>query len=455
MQLIPQLINLPAFSLTGLSFLYVILPLFCFVHSLSPARAKAAVLLGLSLLFCVMAMPGALFFLILSTLFDYVMIRLMRYSDNNGSIQAKRLALAASVIKSAVLVIYLRGLEVPALPALGASVIAVSGTGAVFGFYRREYSCEVNFLTFCLYSLFFPRLYAGPLCAYDDFAQSLKTPKTGAAAMISGFGIYITGALKAGVLGPQLAGVYFRLYAFAPDDQTVLSHWLTLLLFALCLYYLLSGLCDMARGIGLMFGLELHGDFYYPYQSRNITDFFGRFSVTVTGALRRILDHDKIIARGAKYAIPLLLAEGVLLGLWLGTGIQFALWGLYLAVFAVMERYLYPKLLEGAPVFIGRVLTFCVVLSGFAVMSSENLEKAALSVKGMFAFLGGDAAIINDRLLYLLQSNWLALAAGIFFAVSVAGIAGRWLVKTLPRIGIAVHIAVSLAFLALYTTLSL
>lgn len=441
--------------LTDLAFFFVVLPLFLLVYYLAPQRMRPGVLLLESLWFYLQAEPGGLLLLTTSVAVDYAALRLMDRSD--GDIRLRRLCLVVPVVKSLVLIGFYGAMaQVRVTPLiLGLQVYTLSGLCCLLAAYRREIPCERNLIRFALYCSFFPKLYAGPLHSYSDYVGQLHEARLKPGEVLAGFGGFLQGAFKAGVLGGYLYRLHQDVSALQP--VTALAAWMKVFTLAFSLYYLLSGLGDMARGVGAMFGLKLPGNFYYPYQSRNVEDFFDRFLITINGFIRGTVyaglrDHRRRGKWDGAAADALnLLISGMLFGLWFGLRLNYLLWGAYLALFIILERYLYPRLLARVPTLFCRLGTLCVVLAGFTIFAGETPAESAALIRAMVDF----SAPVNNQVLYLLSSNWLLLLASLFFATNLVNLAMVKLRRNLPRVAAALFGACDVGILILYLALSL
>lgn len=454
MQVMQYLTRWTSPALTDLSFLFVLLPLFLFCHRLAPKRFRPGVVLALSLVYYGLAQPDGLPLLLISVLLDYCFILAMKRYDQNEAV--RRVCLGASVTKGFSIVVF-SGLLVElggVPPMLGTVVCAVSGMSAVADAYRREVPPVSGLVGFGAYCCFFPRLHTGPLYTCAEFDRQLQAPDHSPDALLSGFGKYVGGAFKARVMGGQFAELYLQLAALEEPYVTVLSGWFMLLSFALAVYFTLSGFGDMAQGIGLLFGFRLPKNFYYPYQSRNVCDFFERFLMTVGQFVNRYLcaPLKRLVLNPVIGEIMCCLVLGASLGLWFGFRANCLAWGLLLAFIAVLERRVYPKLLRALPTLLFRLITFCAVLISFAVLSGGSFADSLFQVKTLFGFAGG---IVDERLLYILASNWMLLLLGCFLSTNVVDIAGRWLGKSFPRGGRLGYLIFVLIILASYVALTI
>lgn len=442
-------------TMTTLTFLYVMLPVAMAVFLLCPPSWRAGGMLLASLAYYYIVQRGYLPLLILCIGLDWLALAVMSRWDHNPRV--RRACAAFSVGKSLLLVAGAEAffrMNAYADTVLGLHVVALSSMSCVLETYRGLAPHERSPVSFALYCCFFPRLEGGPLIPYRKFAPQLESPNPSFKDILGGLGTFAQGAVKSGVLGSALLELHGELTGLAPGEQTVAGTWCTLLVLALSVYYRFSGLSVMARGIGRMMGLSLPQNFYFPYQSRSVTDFFQRFNSTFTAFLERNV-YQPLAARGRGKAADCccLLLVGVLFGLWFGLRPGYLVWGLYLGAFLALEKHAYPGVLAAIPTVFTRFYTLCVVLAGFTLFGGGTLGAGLATLGNMFG-LGG-LPLFNDRLGYLLSSNWLLLVAGLVFATSAFSLLLGFLQKKLPRLAELLEGGANLALLIAFTAFSL
>lgn len=450
MTLIKTVYDMLRFQMTGLSFLFVLLPLMLLAYYLFPPRMRPGVLLAESLLIYHFGGLGNLQVMLLSILVDYLLLRLMEYLD--GDERKRRLLLWASIVKNLALIIWV-GLLVQSreLPQqqIGLTIYTLSAIGCLFAAYRRDIPYERNIIRFALYCCFFPKLFAGPRHPYERYTEELGAAALRPDRMLSGGGSFIQGAFKTAIFGGSL---YNLSQSAAALSNTALAAWLHVFSFAFAIYYMLSGYSDMALGIGAMFGLTLPRNFYYPYQARSVGDFFERYHMTIGDFLRGAVTSGLARDPNRRRADILgILLTGMLFGLWFGMRPSYLLWGLYLALFIVMERYLYPVLLENIPTLFSRIATLCVVLAGFTIFLCDTPLESVWLITTMFSF----GNLFDNQVLYLLTSNWLLLLLSCFFATNIVNLAVVKLRRAAPVFAGALFGVLDIVILVLFLALSL
>ncbi len=194
--------------------------------------------------------------------------------------------------------------------------------------YRGKLKATRNPLDFALFVAFFPQLVAGPIARATEFLPGLRLPKRledvhFRVALL----LFLTGFVKKAVLSDGVASTVDALFA-RPGDYSALSTHVGVLLYALQIYCDFSGYSDMANATAMLLGYPLIDNFRFPYSSENITDFWRRWHISLSGWLR---DYLYIPLggnrRGRVRQLVNLMVTMLLAGLWHGAGVTFILWG--------------------------------------------------------------------------------------------------------------------------------
>jgi len=406
-------------AMTSLTFIYVALPVAMAVYLLCPPRWRPPALLLLSLGFCFLAYPPLALYMVGVVATDLAALAVMQRWDDKPSV--RKVCLGFSLIKNLGCILLLGGILHVSLPSpemlFGLYVVTLSAMGCVLQVYRRQVLHTGGPVRFALYCLYFPRLAAGPLTSYRELSPALEAPDTSLPEILGGLGMFIQGAVKFAILGQTLYAFYDTLRFIPQRDASVLGVWVTVLVLVLSIYYRFSGCADMARGIGRMMGIPLPENFRYPYRRTSVTDFFRRFNSSLTRYLRGVLG--PLFTDSAGFAATALgfLIIGAASGLWFGFSPGRLAWGIFLGLFLIMERYLYPGLLKKAPAAFRRIYALLVVFLSFALFDAPSLHAGAQTAGDMLGL--GNLPFYSDRLGYLLQSNQLLLIVSAFLAMGV------------------------------------
>ena len=447
----------PQMNMTSISFLYLFLPLSLAFYYIVPHKVRPAALLVISGIYLALAQPWGLPPILASILIDFIIVRFMALYDNNQKYRLKLLRL--SISKNLIMILLTCALfETGRTPMfLGITICSISSLDAVISFYRREQQYENNLISFALHCMFFPRLYAGPIQPYHEFSMQLSQIHFSLRNIALGIGQLAQGGLKVALFGHQFIALRQRLLETTALSSSLLSLWGGSLLFAMAMYYTLSGFSDMAQGIGTVYGIFLPQNFYYPYQSRSIADFFERFNMTGTAVLKRNvywpLKGGKKARVSGKADFIYLILLGMLAGLWFGLRINYLLWGSFLMIFAVLERHVYPRLLRIIPTLFFRIGTFLLVLVSFSLMAAQTPAAGINAMISMLGFTG--LPLYDDGTLYLFSTNASILFTGFFFGTNLINIILLWLRKNIPLIADILLGLFNLSFLAVLTSILL
>lgn len=154
----------------------------------------------------------------------------------------------------------------------------------------------------------------------------------------SGLGLMLLGLFKKVVLADGVAAAADRAF----DDPTSLSFVsvaVGVLAFSIQIYGDFSGYTDIARGVSRLMGIELTLNFSQPYLSRNITEFWRRWHISLSNWLR---DYLYIPLGGNRHGTfrtyANLMVTMLLGGLWHGASWNFVVWGGFHGLFLVVHR---------------------------------------------------------------------------------------------------------------------
>ena len=266
--------------------------------------------------------------------------------------------------------------------------------------YRGDAELQRNFISFGTFVALFPQLIAGPIVRYKDIASQLDFRATGVDQFSSGVRRFTVGLGKKVLIANNIGALWDIYAAKAPGELTVLGAWLGILAFSLQIYFDFSGYSDMAIGLGRMLGFEFLENFNYPYISKSVTEFWRRWHISLGTWFR---DYVYIPLGGNRKGpwrqIFNLLVVWALTGFWHGANWTFLCWGLYYAVFLIIEKLFLLKGLKRVPV-IATVYTLLVAVCGWVLFDLPSLSAAGSYYGAMFGFAGGGLSVASD-LFYL------------------------------------------------------
>lgn len=256
-----------------------------------------------------------------------------------------------------------------------------------------------GFRDFALFVTFFPQLIAGPIMRGHELLPQLRrlpgpTPEQAAQGVVW----FVIGLVKKVVFADLLLAPRVDvLFANATGWDTPTS-WLLGVLFGFQIYFDFAGYCDMAVGLGKLFGIELRINFSTPYVSRTPSEFWSRWNITVS---RWFGDYVYIPLGGSRITVGRtainLLITMLASGLWHGAGFTFLIWGglhgLSLVIFHGLRNF-WPAAAQtvirgGAAALVGWALTYAVAVIGWVYFRASSVHEANGVVASMFGFGSG------------------------------------------------------------------
>ena len=227
----------------------------------------------------------------------------------------------------------------PVLLPLGISFFTFQRMTYVIDVYRGRMQAEPSLLHFALFAAFFPTITAGPITRARDLLPQFREGRTPTAQRVYlGLRRFTLGAFKKLVLADRLAPFVDTVFA-NPGAFDTPTAWLGAVAYSLQLYLDFSGYSDMAIGTAQCLGYDLPRNFDYPYISRNISEFWRRWHISMSTWFR---DYLYIPLggnrRGTLRTQANLLITMTLCGLWHGAGWTFVFWGLLHGVGLMVHR---------------------------------------------------------------------------------------------------------------------
>ncbi len=267
---------------------------------------------------------------------------------------------------------------------VGISFFTFEAVSYVFDIYYDIRKPEKSFLSYALFISFFPKLLAGPIERSTTLLPQLNDAR---AFNYSDFSIglkrVLWGLFKKVVIADRLSVLVDMVYdnpqSYNGPTLLVISY-----LFALQMYCDFSGYSDIAIGLSRMLGFRLMENFNLPYLSKNVTDFWRRWHISLSTWLRDYLYTPLVFARKSLGTGALILATFVtftLAGLWHGARWTYVFFGV-LQFVAISYEILSQKLRQswsqkipaglykGLSIF----LTFHFVVFSFIFFRAETIS---------------------------------------------------------------------------------
>lgn len=297
---------------------------------------------------------------------------------------------------------------------VGISFYTFQSLGYVIDVYRGHSPACPDFLTFATFDAFFPQMVSGPIERGRHLLPQLQENKSFKPEYLQdGCCLILVGFFKKVFVADNCA--ILANYVFAPQSA-LNGYWAVIgaVAFAFQIYGDFSGYTDIARGSAKLLGINLMENFRFPYFSRNPSEFWGRWHISLSTWFRDYLYIPLGGNRGAKWETVRNLAITMLLaGLWHGANWIFVLWGAYHGVLLIVYRVV-PALRalgdeKSSSVVRGVLavaLMWVLTLGGWAIFRSANLHQLWLWLAALGHWQTGGA------LPWASSSLWLLLHVG-------------------------------------------
>ncbi len=156
--------------------------------------------------------------------------------------------------------------------------------------YRDELKPATKFSDYLLFLSFFPKLVMGPIVRAHDFLPQINEPyKITETDFAKGFFLIISGMFKKLVISDYLTLNYVNYIFDDPGRYTGLENLFAVYCYAAVIYCDFSGYSDVALGIARWLGFKIPVNFLSPYQSKNITEFWRRWHISLSSWLKDYL----------------------------------------------------------------------------------------------------------------------------------------------------------------------
>lgn len=278
---------------------------------------------------------------------------------------------------------------------IGISFYSFTAISYMIDVYRGSYEGEKNLLYVSLFISFFPKVTAGPIIRGDCFLPQIKDYKGIRLSNIrDGIQIFIFGMFKKIVLADRL-GVFVDDVFLAPSAYHTLTVAWAVLSYALQIYFDFSGYSDMAIGVSKMLGFEFPRNFNLPYISRNLSEFWKRWHISLSSWLK---DYLYIPLGGSRRGIQRsyfnLMLVLMLSGLWHGAGWTFIVWGMFHGIGSCIGKWIENRRTgrEGNKrrgTALGVIATFVYVALLWVVFRSRTLKEALCVYASLFTLHNG------------------------------------------------------------------
>lgn len=219
---------------------------------------------------------------------------------------------------------------------VGISFYTFHGLSYVIDIYKDRIKPERNFIDYAVFVSFFPLLVAGPIERSTHLLPQIKQKRVfDTQKAYNGLRQILWGLFKK-ILVADLCASYANIIFNNGNQYSGSTHLLGAILFAFQIYCDFSGYSDIALGTARLFGIELLKNFSFPYFSRDISEFWRRWHISLSTWFR---DYLYIPLGGSKVGTLMKIRNTFIIflvsGFWHGANWTFVFWGLLNAIFII------------------------------------------------------------------------------------------------------------------------
>ncbi|WP_425077080.1 MBOAT family O-acyltransferase [Psychroserpens sp. S379A] len=263
--------------------------------------------------------------------------------------------------------------------------------------YKRKLNPTRDFIAFSAFVSFFPQLVAGPIeRATNLLPQFYKSRTFEYNKAVDGLRQILWGMFKKVVIADNCAK--YANYIFNnSDDLNGSTLVLGAVFFTFQIYGDFSGYSDIAIGVSRLFGFDLKQNFAFPYFSRDMSEFWRRWHMSLSTWFRDYLYIPLGGSRGQlKTTIRNVFVIFTVSGFWHGANWTFIVWGVLNALYflpilltknnrnhlnTIAEGRYLPSLKE----FGLMLITFGLTVFAWIFFRAENIHHAFSYISTIFS----------------------------------------------------------------------
>ena len=308
---------------------------------------------------------------------------------------------------------------------VGISFYTFQSISYIVDVYKGRVSPTETWIEYLFFLSYFPALVAGPIVRADYFLPQIRNrDHASRQEMAAGLWLIILGLVKKAVVADYIAQYNDLIFA-SPTGYSGLESLMGVVGYVVQIYCDFSGYSDMAIGISAIMGFKLTQNFNFPYKSRNLTDFWRRWHISLSTWLR---DYVYIPLGGNRRGTLRTYVNNFLTmlvgGLWHGAAWKFVIWGGMHGVGLIVHKALRPwldRIPDTWPVKAASwTLTMTYVSFLFIFFRAASFEDAWLIIRNIF----GNFDIAYLAPFVRVRYVWLIFVAMI---IAVHSLPTRWI----------------------------
>lgn len=400
---------------------------------------------------------SGLFFLLLvcTSLLDWGLSRLLVKLKSKG---AKKACVAISIITSLSILGYFKYANfflwnwnqmvegnfqpLDIILPVGISFYTFQSISYIVDVYKGRVAPTRTWLEYLFFLSFFPALVAGPIVRADYFLPQVEQnsrPKR--EEIYLGFWMIILGIIKKAIIADYISQ-YNDLIFSSPTGYSGFESLMGVIGYTMQIYCDFSGYSDMAIGIALIMGFKLSPNFNFPYKSKNLTEFWRRWHISLSSWLRDYLyiplggNRKGTIRTYVNNFLTMLIG-----GLWHGAAWKFVFWGGMHGVGLAVHKASKPLLDKIPNIYPVKLLSWTVTIIYVSLLwvffRAESWTDSWLIIKNIFTnfSVAHIAAFLEVRYVWCIMMAVIILSHAMprrwYNKMGEMFVNSNWLIKTL------------------------
>lgn len=308
--------------------------------------------------------------------------------------------------------------------------------------YKGKLKPSKNILHFFAFVSFFPQLVAGPIERATNLLPQFHTRRVFDYSFAAeGLRQILWGLFKKVVIADNCALIVNQVFE-NHNEMGPVDLIFGAIFFSFQIYGDFSGYSDMAIGTSKLFGFKLMQNFAFPYFSRDISEFWRRWHISLSTWFRDYLYIPLGGSQGGKWmTLRNMFIIFIVSGLWHGANWTFVIWGALNALYMVplivfnFNRYhtahipkkqLFPNIYQ----LLNILLTFALTCFAFIFFRSTNIKSAWDFISGIFILDGWKYPTLDLKMLpfviFMFIFEWINREKSFGLSVSGLPVIIRW-----------------------------
>lgn len=243
---------------------------------------------------------------------------------------------------------------------IGISFYTLQAVSYIVDVYKEKIKADKNIGRIALFLSFFPVIMEGPICRYDQVADSLwEGKKTTYKNLTFGLQRILFGLAKRVLIVDRVNPLVLEIFNnYTGYDGGIIA--VGMIMYTIQLYMDFSGVMDIVIGTAEIFGVTLPENFKQPFFSKSISEFWTRWHITLGTWFRDYIYYPVSLTQKCKnitskmrkkignYYGPLIASSIALFcvwicnGLWHGSAWNYIFFGMYHFVLILLGRIVEP-----------------------------------------------------------------------------------------------------------------